>query len=62
MITEIAYADQQCTQPTGDVGLCVLNPTGLFFHSLANGGSTHDADEGGTGGYAPGSWHWPERV
>lgn len=39
------------------VGLCVQNPTGLFFHSLADGGVQHDEDEkrGGT-------WHWPERA
>lgn len=33
------------------VGLCVLNPTGLFFRSLADGGSEHS--QLGT----PGSWH-----
>ena len=32
------------------VGLCVLNPTGLFF----NRGILYDADR------KPGSWHWPE--
>ena len=35
-----------------DVGLCVLNPTGVFFHD-----SGHDE-----AGKAGGSWHWPERV
>jgi hypothetical protein len=39
------------------VGLCVLNPTGQFFHSLAAGGSWHQENE-----HASGSWHWPERV
>lgn len=34
------------------VGLCVLNPTGLFF----NRGVPYDQ------GQAPGSWHWPERI
>jgi hypothetical protein len=34
------------------VGLCTLNPTGMFFDPLV----AHD--EGGE----PGSWHWPERV
>lgn len=38
------------------VGLVVLNPTGLFFHSLASGGCPHDEDHAG------GSWHWPEMV
>lgn len=40
------------------VGLAVLNPTGIFLHSLEAGGCKyHDADEppGGT-------WHWPERA
>ena len=34
------------------VGLCVLNPTGLFF----NRDVRFDADCAG------GTWHWPERV
>lgn len=34
------------------VGLCVLNPSGLFFND-----SNHD-EETKKGG----SWHWPERV
>ncbi len=41
----------------GLIGLVAINPTGMFFHSLADGGST--LDETGTRG---GSWHWPERV
>jgi hypothetical protein len=35
------------------VGLCVFNPTGLFFNSNV----MHDEDS-----HAPGTWHWPERV
>lgn len=45
-------------QDTGRVGLAVINPTGLFFHPLAAGGSVH-AD---AGGQIAGSWHWPELV
>lgn len=43
----------------GDVGLCVKNPTGLFFHPIAhdNGPCPHD-EVGKTGG----TWHWPERA
>jgi hypothetical protein len=43
----------------GNVGLAVLNPTGLFFHPIAheNGPCPHDED-----GKRGGSWHWPERV
>ncbi len=39
------------------VGLMVKNPTGLFFHSIADGGCLHDED-----GKPGGTWHWPERV
>jgi hypothetical protein len=39
------------------VGLCVLNPAGIFFRSIADGGCMQSelGREGGT-------WHWPERV
>jgi hypothetical protein len=42
------------TQPDLDhrIGICVLNPTGLFF----NRGIPYDAEK------KPGTWHWPERV
>lgn len=39
------------------VGLCVINPSGLFFHQLADGGVQHDEKE-----KAGGTWHWPERA
>lgn len=35
------------------VGLCAINPTGLFFHEDCV------EDQGNTDG---GTWHWPERV
>lgn len=35
------------------VGLCVLNPTGMFF----NRGVVFDPTAA-----SPGSWHWPERA
>lgn len=41
----------------GVVGLMVANPTGLFFHSLADGGCAQDEE-----GQAGGTWHWPEMV
>lgn len=56
---------------TERVGLCVINPTGLFFRSLADGGcELHEGDVGHdhTGAEIPdrsyrgGTWHWPERV
>lgn len=41
-------AEGVCTS----VGLCVLNPTGLYF----NRGVPYDEAR------IPGTWHWPERV
>ena len=48
----------------GRVGLCVTNPTGLFLHSLADGGSRYADDDqrDGFGQLPGGTWHWPERV
>ncbi len=40
------------------VGLCAINPTGLFFHPLTAGGCTYDDGDKPVGG----TWHWPERV
>ncbi|MFG3710867.1 hypothetical protein [Micromonospora sp. NPDC047730] len=61
MITEVGDDDR--------LGLAVLNPTGVFFHSLADGGcERHDGDASDTPGapdtpsYHGGTWHWPERV
>ena len=51
------------------IGLVALNPTGMFFRALSDGGCQHD--EGGTSdtpgapsarSYVGGTWHWPERV
>ncbi|MGA5497688.1 hypothetical protein ACPCSP_25325 [Streptomyces cinereoruber] len=42
----------------GRVGLAVTNPTGMHFHSLAEGGSVHAEADARLGG----SWHWPERA
>lgn len=48
------------------VGLCVLNPTGQFFHSLDSGGCRADGGKvvstDGPPQYKGGTWHWPERV
>jgi hypothetical protein len=51
----------------GNVGLCVQNPTGLFFHPLADRGGVEHAGGGtgpdlGCGGAQAGTWHWPDRV
>lgn len=50
VITEVN--DPDSATPSGAVGLCVLNPTGLFF----NRGIQYSAES------KPGTWHWPERV
>lgn len=45
------------------VGLCVVNPTGLFFYPLATGG-VRFVGKGAPGGdeaYSGGTWHWPGR-
>jgi hypothetical protein len=52
------------------VGLDVFNPTGLFFHSLPDGGCNyHSAVSGEPAEWScsgmdhpGGTWHWPERV
>ena len=36
-----------------EVSLCVLNPTGLYFHQSTPFDPT---------GQTPGTWHWPEYV
>lgn len=50
----------------GTVGLAVLNPSGVFFHGLSEGGAKYDEWDSTTAldGALPqgGSWHWPERV
>jgi hypothetical protein len=65
IVTEVFDADP------GVVGLAVLNPTGLFFRDLANGGcERHDGDVGVAAdrstilalSYPGGTWHWPERA
>jgi hypothetical protein len=67
VITEVTFAydplppipdDQTVTMhfdsmPIEVVGLCVMNPTGLFLNREVR----HDED-----GKAGGTWHWPERV
>jgi hypothetical protein len=57
VITELSYYDPELTKPTYEVGLAVLNPTGLFFRPLAEGGCEFD-----DAAHAAGTWHWPERV
>jgi hypothetical protein len=51
----------------GEVGLCVMNPSGLFLNQgvQEDQGTDVGAPEGPLCGgrvYHGGSWHWPERV
>lgn len=55
-VTEVSYFDIGLTKPSGNVGLCVINPTGLFFHSLDTGGSDYVKPEQGVQPEG-GSWH-----
>lgn len=50
VITEVG--DENFGEGSAEVGLCVLNPTGLFFRSINDGGNPHDPN-----GDVPGSWH-----
>lgn len=38
------------------VGLCAVNPTGLFFHPISDGPCVFDPNPNPAGG----TWHWPE--
>lgn len=70
VVTEVSsWVDSETRQPR--VGLVVLNPAGLFFRSLADGGCDyhagdvgheHDGFEVAARSYRGGSWHRPEWV
>lgn len=52
-VTEVEPSNIEDAHADGQrVGLCVMNPSGLFFNRLV----PHDEQR------APGTWHWPERV
>jgi hypothetical protein len=50
VITEVWFSDPEMTTLSSHVGLCVLNPSGIFFHEAC----PHDEDT-----KRGGSWHWP---
>jgi hypothetical protein len=58
IITEVASTDDR------RIGLVALNPTGMFFHALCDGGCEYfePANEVSNGETRGGTWHWPERV
>ncbi len=53
VITEVVNLDRRDA-----VSLCVLNPTGIFFHEDCKYAEESEYPEALT----PGTWHWPERV
>lgn len=55
IITEVDDPDN----PASAVGLCVLNPTGIYFNQHVPYEQPDDGPEGHARG---GTWHWPERV
>lgn len=64
IVTEVADPNFGEGEGETTVGLAVINPGGLFFRSLAEGGCEHDESEaeGNSPSYVGGTWHWPERV
>jgi hypothetical protein len=57
-ITETPDPDDERGEQ-GFVGLMVINPTGIHFRPLSEGGALYaDAD----GGLKPYTWHWPEQA
>jgi hypothetical protein len=50
IVTEVPPVDRATAE--GTIGLCVLNPTGMFFNQRV----PHCEELKG------GTWHWPERT
>lgn len=53
LVTEVPFE----ASADGKIGLCVLNPSGMFFQQ-----DCPYAELTGDGVPPGGSWHWPERV
>lgn len=58
-VTELDDGDPDRPGDPELVGLAVLNPTGLFFRSIADGGCRYNG-ESRPSGRAGGTWHWIE--
>jgi len=43
----------------GEVGLVVVNPTGLFFHPIADPASNRESVPHDESQERGGTWHWP---
>jgi hypothetical protein len=48
----------ETSEDASHIGLCAINSTGQFFHSLNEGGCWFDGSDTPKGG----TWHWPERA
>lgn len=61
-VVEHDSTSQGARRPT--VGLCVLNPTGMFFNAAVpyHAGVGHDDTDAAAAdlSYPGGTWHWPE--
>lgn len=51
------YSGQELDTDNHVVGLCVLNPTGVFFLQVP-----HNEETNAAGMHQGGTWHWPERA
>lgn len=70
LISELPFVASE-SEPEQVIGLAVVNPTGVFFRPLSDGGCRYDEGEDvqllssrTCGGrlYRGGTWHWPARV
>jgi hypothetical protein len=55
LVTEVPDPESNEAEK-GTVGLMVVNPTGLHFRPLSDGGADYKPDSG------PYGWPWPERA
>jgi hypothetical protein len=59
-ITEVADSGSDVPESgVPYVGLMVVNPTGVHFRPLSEGGAKYASADDGLVSY---TWHWPERV
>ena len=59
IVTEVGGHEGEHTAMDGVVGLCVLNPSGMYFSGSVVQSKKSGSDcSGGT----PGTWHWPAKV
>lgn len=60
IVTEVGRPGTE-SEAVQAVSLLVLNPTGIHFRPLAEGGARY-ADTVDGDALVPYTWHWPERV